>query len=146
MFEQEPTQARNAKPATPIRFVSTQPSSVSHWDGLAHAEDEAKFCSAWLSMQCTRIPGVAAGLLMMPPPAKGLSVASTSWPERNPFLQEMMRLAERASVEGRAGVSPGRTASHGPSSGLMIALPLGCGIEAVAVVAVALAKGFADMA
>jgi RND family efflux transporter MFP subunit len=111
---------------------------------LADAANEAVFCSAWLSSQCARIPGVAAGLLMMPPPAKGISVASTSWPERNPYLKDLLRLAERASSERHTVASPGRAGSeNGPAQpvGLFLALPLGPGGQPIAVVAVALASG-----
>jgi hypothetical protein len=38
---------------------------------------------------------------------KGLSVASTSWPKGNPYLEDLSRLAERASLTGRDR-SPGQ--------------------------------------
>jgi hypothetical protein len=79
---------------------------------------------------------------MMPPPAKGLSVASTSWPARNPYLEDLLRLAERASSERRTVVSPGRmsTDTSVQQVGLFVALPLGPGSQPIAVAAVALAS------
>jgi multidrug resistance efflux pump len=78
---------------------------------------------------------------MMPPPAKGLTVAST-WPPRNPYIEDLLRLAERASLERRTVVSPGRM---GPDTRVqpvsLVALPLGSGSQPVAVAAVALASG-----
>jgi len=126
-----------------LRVVGAEPSKPSHWTGLADAGNEAVFCSAWLSSQCTRISGIIAGLLMMPPPAKGLSVASTSWPARNPYLEDLLRLAERASSERCTVVSPGRMGSDTSVQpvGLFVALPLGSGSQPVAVAAVALASG-----
>jgi hypothetical protein len=80
---------------------------------------------------------------MMPPPAKGLSVASTCWPARNPYLEDLLRLAERASSERRTVVSPGRMGSDTSVQPvcLFVALPLGSGSQPVAVVAVAVASG-----
>src|SRR6266496_202360 len=141
MLEQDQSRSRHAEQGPQLRVISAPPSAHSRWSGLVDAANETKFCSAWLSMQCTRIPDVVGGLLMMPPPAKGVSVVSTSWPERNPYLRELMRLAERASAERRPVVSPGRSGSDpGPGSpvGLFVALPLGCGSDPVAVAAVAL--------
>ena len=79
----------------------------------------------------------------MPPPAKGLTVASTSWPRRNPYIEDLLRLAERASLERCTVVSPGRIASDTSVQpvGLFVALPLGSGSQPVAVAAVALAPG-----
>jgi RND family efflux transporter MFP subunit len=81
---------------------------------------------------------------MMPPPAKGRSVAATSWPERNPYLKDLIRLGERASLERRTLVLPGRAVSENGASqavGFFLALPLGPGDEPLAIVAVALASG-----
>ena len=111
MFEPDRSRPRNSEQASHLRVIAAEPSVSPQRTGLADAGNEAVFCSAWLSSQCTRISGVIAGLLMMPPPAKGLSVASTSWPQRNPYLEDLLRLAERASLERRTVVSPGRMVS-----------------------------------
>jgi HlyD family secretion protein/GAF domain-containing protein len=142
MFESDRPQARSSERAPQLRVVATE-SGVSHWAGLGDASNEAVFCSAWLSSQCTRISGIVAGLLMMPPPAKGLTVASTSWPRRNPYIEDLLRLAERASLERCTVVSPGRMGSDSSVQpvGLFVALPLGSGSQPVAVAAVALAAG-----
>ena len=133
---------RSSEQAPQLRVVAGK-SGPPHWTGLADAGNEAVFCSAWLSSQCTRISGIVAGLLMMPPPAKGLTVASTSWPERNPYVEDLSRLAERASLERRTVVSPGRMGSDTSVQpvGVFIALPLGAGSQPIAVAAVALASG-----
>src|SRR5262245_12498781 len=143
MFEADRNRPRSSEQAPHLRVVGAEPSKPSHWTGLADAGNEATFCSAWLSSQCTRISGIIAGLLMMPPPAKGLSVASTSWPARNPYLEDLLRLAERASSERCTVVSPGRMGSDTSVQpvGLFVALPLGSGSQPVAVAAVALASG-----
>ena len=107
---------RSSEQVPQLRVLAGERAPRSHWTGLADAGNEAAFCSAWLSSQCNRISGVTGGLLMMPPPAKGLSVASTSWPERNPYVEDLLQLAERASLERRTVVSPGLGASPLPSS------------------------------
>ena len=126
------------------RVMSGQPFGPPHWTGLADAGNEAVFCSAWLSSQCANISGVVAGLLMMPPPGRGRSVASTSWPDRNPYLQDLLRIAERAALDRQTVACPGRAAAEagrGQSVGLFLAFPLGPGSEPIAVIAVALASG-----
>jgi hypothetical protein len=142
MFESDRPRARSSEQAPQLRVVATE-SGPPHWTGLADAGNEAVFCSAWLSSQCARISGIVAGLLMMPPPAKGLTVASTSWPRRNPYTEDLLRLAERASLERRTVVSPGGMGSDTSVQpvGLFVALPLGSGSQPVAVAAVALASG-----
>jgi RND family efflux transporter MFP subunit len=142
MFESDRPRARSSEQAPQLRVVATD-SGPPHWTGLADAGNEAVFCSAWLSSQCTRISGIVAGLLMMPPPAKGRTVASTSWPRRNPYTEDLLRLAERASLERRTVVSPGRMGSDTSVQpvALFVALPLGSGSHPVAVAAVALASG-----
>jgi Barrel-sandwich domain of CusB or HlyD membrane-fusion/GAF domain len=143
MFEADRSRPRSSEQAPQLRVVAGEPSGPPHWTGLADAGNEAVFCSAWLSSQCTRISGIIAGLLMMPAPAKGLSVASTSWPQRNPYIEDLLRLAERAALERRAVVSPGRMSSDTSVQqvGLFVALPLGPGSQPIAVAAVALASG-----
>ena len=142
MFEPDRSRQRSSEQAPQLRVVASE-SGPPHWTGLADASNEAVFCSAWLSSQCTRIPGIVAGLLMMPAPAKGLTVASTFWPQRNPYIEDSVRLAERASSERRTVVSPGRTGfdTSVPPVDLFIALPLGPGSQPIAVAAVALASG-----
>jgi Barrel-sandwich domain of CusB or HlyD membrane-fusion/GAF domain len=142
MFEADRSRSRSSEQAPQLRVVVGEP-GPPHWTGLADAGNEAVFCSAWLSSQCTRISGIIAGLLMMPPPAKGLSVAATSWPQRNPYIEDLLRLAERASLERRAIVSPGRMGSDTSVQpvGRFVALPLGPGSQPIAVAAVALASG-----
>src|SRR5262245_63589993 len=143
MFEADRNRPRSSEQAPHLRVVGAEPSKPSHWTGLADAGNEATFCSAWLSSQCTRISGIIAGLLMMPPPAKGLTVTSTSWPRRNPYVEDLLRLAERASSERGAVTSPGRIGSDTSVQpvGLFVALPLGSASQPVAVVAVAVASG-----
>ena len=108
MFEPDRSRPRISDQASHLRLIAAEPSVSPQRTGLADAENEAAFCIAWLSSQCTLISGVIAGLLMVPPPAKGLSVASTSWPKGNPYLEDLSRLAERASLERGASFRPAK--------------------------------------
>jgi RND family efflux transporter MFP subunit len=133
-----------AEPLTQMRVITSEPEA--QWSGLADAADEARFSAAWLSAQCARISGILGALLMMPAPARGLRVATTSWPSRNPYLEDLMRLAEQASAQRRTVVVQVRRELDPistPSCGTLLALPLGAGGQPVAVVAVALAIGSA---
>jgi multidrug efflux pump subunit AcrA (membrane-fusion protein) len=83
---------------------------------------------------------------MMPAPAKGLTVASTTWPERHPYVGDLMRLAEHASLERRTVVSQSQVVtepSQAQSFCLLVALPLGPDNQPIAVAAVALAPSTA---
>src|SRR5436190_3193516 len=141
MFESDKTRVRASEPVPPLRVIPADHAVVSHWGGLSDAENEARFCAAWLSSQCSRISGAMGGLLMMPPPAKGISATSTSWPEQNPHLQELMRIAERASLDNRTVAAADRNGSGTTQaqavSRLLVALPLGPGNQPIAVAAVA---------
>ena len=99
MFEPDRARPRSSEQTPQLRVIATKPSSPSQLSGLEDAANEADFCLAWLSLQCNRTPGVTAGLLMMPPPGDAVSVATTSWPEQNPYVTDLMRLAERATSE-----------------------------------------------
>ena len=79
---------------------------------------------------------------MMPAPARGLSVASTSWPDRNPYLQYLVDLSERASAQKGTVIGRRELESHAAlSAGAFVALPLGPTNQPIAIVAVALAWG-----
>src|SRR5262245_11362150 len=130
----------NAEPAPQLRVVQAQPSASPHWHGLLNAENEIAFCSAWLALQCSSIPGVTAGLLVMRQHDPSAQPVSVTWPARDLDLRDLSRLADRAYAERRAIVTPGRI---GPDAspqpvGLLIALPLGTAREPVAIATVAL--------
>src|SRR4029077_9478807 len=131
----DPVRLRSSERTPQLRVIAANP-AASQLSGLADAGNEAAFCSAWLSLQCNRTSGVVAGLLMMPPPGNGVYVATTSWPERNPYLTDLMRLAERASLERRVTVSSDRIGTES-TAGFLIALPIGFGSEPIGVVSVA---------
>lgn len=137
MFEPDRARPRSSEQAPQLRVIAANHSNPSQLSGLADARNEAEFCSAWLSLQCNRISGVIAGLLMMPPPGGALSAAVTSWPEQSPYVPDLMRLAERATLERRVAASSNRIGSEG-SADFLLAMPIGSAGEPIGVVAVAL--------
>ena len=127
MSEPDRSRLGNAEPAPQLRVVQAQPSASPHWHGLLDAGNEVAFCSAWLALQCSRIPGVAAGLLVIRQHDVSEPPVSVTWPARDLDLGDLSRLAERAYAERRAIVAPGRI---GPDAnpqpvGVLVALPLG---------------------
>jgi RND family efflux transporter MFP subunit len=139
-------QGRPGKPlqALQLRLAPAEAPKPPHWNDLADPADEAAFCSAWLSLQCARMTGVTAGLLVLRQPEKGTPAIAASWTARGADgLADLSGLAERALMERRTIVSSKKT---GPSAAAFdargshsIAVPLGAGGHIIAAAAVALA-------
>jgi Barrel-sandwich domain of CusB or HlyD membrane-fusion/GAF domain len=141
MSEPDRSRSGHADPTPQLRVVQAQPSASPHWHGLLDAENEIAFGSAWLALQCSSIPGVTAGLLVMRQHDPSAPPVLVTWPARDLDLRDLSRLADRAYAERRAIVAPGRI---GPDAspqpvGLLVALPLGTAREPVAIATVALA-------
>src|SRR5215475_6658740 len=148
MFEPDRSRPGNPDHAPQLRMVAAGPSP--HWDGLSDAGNESTFCSAWLSMQCARIPGVVTALLTFRPDDQRAAPISVTWPRTGLDLPDLWQLAERAYVERRCVVLPGRIgpdAGHPQPVGVLVATPLGAGSRptAVAVVAFATSVGSASV-
>jgi multidrug resistance efflux pump len=113
------------------------------WNGLSDAADDGRYTSAYLSAQCARISGALAGLVMLPAPAPGRSVNSTIWPERNPYVQELLKLAEEASRRKETVTASAALVSQPGQAivqhSVILALPLGTSREPIGVIALALA-------
>lgn len=137
----EPGRSESPEPTPQLRVAPANPFGSPQWNDLANADDEKAFCSAWLALQCAQIPGVTAGLLAVRDPQHGAVVATVRWPERDLDFNDLSRLAERAHVERRVVIAPGRV---GPGTGpaqpvtLNVAVPLGAGGVHLGVAAVAL--------
>jgi RND family efflux transporter MFP subunit len=112
---------------------------------LADPANEAAFCSAWLSRQCTRLTGVTAGHLILWDPDRGRPAVAASWSARNgEDPVDLPKLAVRAFMERRTIVSSKQTkAPAGALDGLgcaFVAVPLGAGERIIATAAVRLAS------
>ena len=121
--------------------VPAETSTSPHWHGLLDAEDETAFASAWLALQCSRIAGVAAGLLLIRQRDAGAPRLSVTWPARDLDFGDLLRLAETAYAERRMVVAPGRVgpdASPAQPVALIVAVPLGTAQEPIAAAAIAL--------
>jgi RND family efflux transporter MFP subunit len=141
MSESDWSRSADGDPAPQLRIVPAETSTSPHWHGLRDAANEVAFGSAWLALQCSRIAGVSAGLLLIrqfDPSARRLSV---TWPARDLDVGDLLRLAETAYSERRMVVAPGRVgpdASPAQPVVLVVALPLGTAREPIAAAAIAL--------
>src|SRR5262245_25687459 len=138
MFEPDRSRSESPDHAPQLRMVAA--GAPPHWNGLSDAGNESAFCSAWLSVQCARIPGVATALLMLRRDDQRAAPISVTWPRTGLDLPDLWQLAERAYVERRVVVLPGRIgpdASHPQPVGVLIAAPLGAGPRPTAVTVVA---------
>jgi Barrel-sandwich domain of CusB or HlyD membrane-fusion/GAF domain len=141
MFEPDRSRSANADPALQLRVAPAEPATSPHWHGLLDAGNEAAFGSAWLALQCNRIAGVTAGLLIIPQADANARRLSVTWPARDLDVGDLSRLAERAYAERRAVVAPGRVgldASPAQPVALIVAVPLGAAKRPIAAAAVAL--------
>jgi len=141
MSEPDRSRLGDADPAPQLRLVPADLSASPYWRGLQYPGNEAVFCSSWLALQCSRIAGAMAGLLVVRQVDATAPRLSVTWPARDLDLPDLSRLAERAYAERRAIVAPGRI---GPDAnpvpvGLILAMPIGATRESTAVVAIALA-------
>lgn len=137
----EPASTASGGPAPQLRRVPADTTASPHWHGLLNAGDEATFVSAWLALQCGRIAGVSAGLLLMRRVDPTAPLLSVTWPPRDVDGSDLMRLAETAYVERRLVVAPGRVGTDSkPAQPVspIVALPLGTTNEPIAAVAIAL--------
>ena len=139
----EPNRDRPGKSyqAPQVQAVPADPPAPLLWSALADASSEAAFCSAWLSIQCARISGVTAGLIMLPQRQQPSPSVTACWPPRDlAGLADLSKLATRAYLERRtlhSGPSP-----DSPVASLlepMVAVPLGAAGQIIAVAAVKLA-------
>lgn len=150
MSEPDRARAVNAEPAPQLHVVPAEPSTAPHWRGLLDASNEAAFGSAWLALQCSRIAGVAAGLLLIRPVASDAQCLSLTWPARDIQVGDLSRLAEQALAERRVIVAHGRVgpeASPAQHVALVVALPLGATTPiAAAALALTTTAGTSDVA
>src|SRR5215475_5300028 len=141
MSEPDSSRSADADFGLQLRRVPADSATSRHWRGLLDARDEAAFGSAWLALQCSRIAGVAAGLLLIPPVDAAARRLSVTWPPRDLDVGDLSRLAETAYAERRMVVAPGRVgadASPAQPVALIVAVPLGTAKEPFAAAAIAL--------
>ena len=141
MSEPDRSQSVSAEHAPLPHGIFAESSAAANFKKLSDTDDEQGFCSAWLSLQCARIPGAVAALILIRQPPSAGPVVTATWPDPNLDLAELTAIAERAYVEGRTTVALGRTrpdTSPAQPVGLLVGVPLGFGKEPIAAAAVAL--------
>jgi len=109
----------------------------SLWRQFGKAGSEKEFCSAWLSLQCRMIAGVAGGVVLLAAPDKEGSFAfAASWPTGTGDFKHLAEAAERA-LKDRRGMALKRQAENGntPRVSYDIAYPVQVGGRIYGVVA-----------
>ena len=127
--------------AAQLQIVPKQEDASTHWNHLADVGNEAAYCAAWLSLQCARLAGVTAGLLVLRQKGEPSPAVSASWPARSANnLGELYELAKRVFQEQRTIVLPATVRPGFQSTPLshLIAIPLGVGGEIIAAAAIKL--------
>lgn len=74
------------------------------WSAFATAASDADFCRAWLALQCTAVPGVRAGLLLLRAPGSQAYVPAAVWPDARRDVSYLTEAAERALTARRGSV------------------------------------------
>lgn len=141
MSEPDSSRLANGNLGLQLRKVPADTATSPHWRGLLDARDEAAFGSAWLALQCSRMAGVAAGLLLVRQVDAAARHLTVTWPPRDLDVGDLSRLAETAHAEHRMVVAPGRVGSDASPAQpvvLIVALPLGTAKGPFAAAAIAL--------
>ena len=74
----------------------------SLWRQFGKAASEKEFCTAWLALQCSTIPGVASGVVLLGSAEEDRPyVLAASWPEGPGDFKHLAEVAERALKEKR---------------------------------------------
>jgi RND family efflux transporter MFP subunit len=100
-----------------VSSLQAQELGSDHWAAFTAAPSDEAFCLSWLALQCGRIPGARAGLLLLRDRAGRSYVPAAVWPDPRHDVTYLTGAAERALAEHRGtviGLSPedeGRVAS-----------------------------------
>ncbi|OGA04957.1 MAG: hypothetical protein A3H35_11385 [Betaproteobacteria bacterium RIFCSPLOWO2_02_FULL_62_17] len=74
------------------------------WAAFASASSDDAFCAAWLTLQCSLITGVQAGLLLLHDEASQTYVPAAVWPDPRRDLSYLTEAAERSLSQRRGAV------------------------------------------
>ncbi len=98
-------------------------SDAAEWRAFAQAATPETFCQAWLALQCSMIPDVARGVVVMRTGADERFVPIASWPEGAFDPAGLAYALERALADGNGIVH------HPDGGGCAIAFPVRLGDE-----------------
>jgi hypothetical protein len=96
------------------------------WSTFAAAASDAEFCRSWLALQCTTVPGVRAGLLLLRAPDAPSFVPAAVWPDARRDVGYLTEAAQRALTSRRGavlGLEPDERERIAPGT-LHVAYPL----------------------
>ena len=109
-------------------------SSDTDWGGLASATDSAQLCRHWLAVQCGRVDGTIAALLLLKSAAGDSYVPAAVWPDPQRDLAYLAAPAQQA-LGGRAGVVQTAPAMADGVASVYVAYPVEIDGELFGVVA-----------
>ncbi len=81
-------------------------SAFDLWKQFAEANTPHKFSQAWLSLQCSMLPGVRSALVLMGDSEKGPFTPWAVWPDRALSVKHLVPAAERSLRERRGRLFP----------------------------------------
>ena len=109
-----------------VTSLQAQELGSEDWAAFTTAASDEAFCLSWLALQCSMIPGVRAGLLLLRDSAGQSYVPAAVWPDRRHDVTYLTEAAERALAGRRGtvlGVDPGDKSRVAPGS-VHVACPL----------------------
>src|SRR5688500_15628966 len=85
--------------------VSTvPPGDAGAWTAFTSAGSDEEFCRAWLTLQCTAIPGVRAGVLLLRADQPNAYAPAAVWPDPRRDVGYLTEAAQLSLVQRRGTV------------------------------------------
>ncbi len=69
------------------------------WDEFTGAEERDEYCRCWLTLQCSMLPNVVQGIIVLSDPGKDTFVPLAVWPEEGGKPEKLTDVAERVLEE-----------------------------------------------
>jgi multidrug efflux pump subunit AcrA (membrane-fusion protein) len=114
------------RPMNEVTSLQANELGSDDWAAFTTAASDEAFCLSWLALQCSMIPGVRAGLLLLRDQAGQSYVPAAVWPDRRHDVTYLTGAAERALAERRGtvlGLDPDDKGRVAPGS-VQVACPL----------------------
>jgi RND family efflux transporter MFP subunit len=108
-----------------MQAASPDDRMAQSWSAFAGAASGEEFCSSWLALQCSLLPDVRAGLLLMRDDAVRSYVPAAIWPDRTHDVNYLAKAAQRVVEKGGSVVlEPGPDSAEAAAESVQIAYPV----------------------
>jgi len=121
--------------------VAAHDAGAQTWTAFTAAQSDEAFCRTWLTLQCSMVANVRAGLLLLRDPSGRSYAPAAVWPNPREDVSYLSSAAERALTERRAAVI-GLKADGAPgvaAGGVHVAYPIESDSEVLGTVVLDLA-------